>query len=145
MKESKYRIEDGIHSVRTAREYGYCMGGGKSLINLITEINRKNLMEKDIKKHSICYNLFVEAAKFAIKVMCNNASLNFNVVLTNLLKSKKNFGVDMSSGKEINLLEYGIVDSVYALKMAIQNSISACKMLIQHGGSLTKFDTHNEN
>lgn len=140
IEETKLKLEDGIHSVKSASKHGYCEGGGKTLINLAKFLESSILQSKNSTfELKIAANLVIESLLFPIKIMCKNAVLNENVIIKTLLNisnDSRHIGIEFINGKKIDLLKNGIIDSTYAIKVAIINSFSVLELIIKHGGSI---------
>src|SRR5947209_17050319 len=48
IEEKKFRVDDAVHAVKAALEEGIVPGGGVTLINLSTELNKRH--EEKLKK-----------------------------------------------------------------------------------------------
>lgn len=146
IEETKLKLEDGIHSVKSATKYGFCEGGGKTLINL-AKFLEKEILNQNENNYSlkITANLVIESLLFPIKIMCKNSVLNENLILKSLLNiSNREVGVEFTTGKQINLLKNGIIDSVYAIKVALINAFSIAELMIKHGGSIVNIKQSEE-
>ena len=149
IEETKLRLEDGIHSVKTSVKHGYCVGGGKTLINLIKHLENKIVLSDDFNHTlKLVTNLVIEALLFPFTIMCRNSMLNDRLILKKLLNfttEQKDFSIDFKNGNIINLLSEGIIDSTYATKVAIINAFSLLDLFIKHGGSILNITNKDQD
>ena len=121
LREKIFRYEDAINATRSAKKYGYLVGGGIGLLNAYNEKDYDNLMRPVARK-------FTEAI---IRQVATNCGKHEDTVLENIQKSKiKSFGYNALTDKYEDLLFSGVVDAYMSTKMAIENSVSAVNTLI---------------
>ena len=115
LKEKKDRIEDAIYATKAAYKEGIVPGGGVALLNASTLTTAKNKGEEVLLK-SI-------AAPY--KTILENAGLN------NVLQStRKGWGIDVTSGKPVNMIRAGIIDPALVTKTALKNAVSVVSTII---------------
>ena len=108
LKEKKDRVEDAIYATKAALQEGIVPGGGVALLNASQEIE----------------------AKRCGKVLLNALSSPFNTILDNAGLEQvaprpiKGMGVDVTTSKEVNMVESGIIDPVLVTKSALKNAVS---------------------
>ena len=115
LKEKKDRIEDAIYATKAAYKEGIVPGGGVALLNASTLITAKNKGEEVLLK-SI-------AAPY--KTILENAGLN-----NTLQSTRKGWGIDVTSGKPVNMIRAGIIDPVLVTKTALKNAVSVVSTII---------------
>lgn len=120
MKERKDRIDDAVCATKAALEEGIVPGGG------ITYLKVLNALEGKIKgKHDLlCCGL-----KSIFNTLCENSNLNINE-LSLTINPANNIGVDMLSGKIVNMLDAGIVDPASASRLALENAVSVTMLYL---------------
>lgn len=108
-KTMKLKLDDGIGAVREAFKRGVQLGGGKAMYLLAP---KHPLLKRILRKPLI--------------QICKNAGIRVNV-----RRLKDNFtGIDVTTGKYINLVDTGILDSSASIEEALKNASSiACNYL----------------
>jgi chaperonin GroEL len=116
LKEKKDRIEDAIYAVKAALKEGIVPGGGVALF--------------DAAK-------FVEPNGLGEEILLKSIVSPFNTILDNagIVNSVKKdevygYGIDVTTGEYINMIEKGIIDPVLVTKSALKNAISVVSTII---------------
>ena len=108
LKEKRDRVEDAIYATKAALQEGIVPGGGVALLNAAEAINEKNEGEK----------ILLEAILSPFKVILENAGIEPKV------PKKNGEGIDVITGKTVNMVKKGIIDPVLVTKTALKNAIS---------------------
>jgi chaperonin GroEL len=107
LKEKKDRVEDAIHATKAAYKEGIVAGGGIALLNVagggIALLNAANTLKPKNKGEEILF----EAIKSPYYTILDNAGI---VEIKKPLI--KNRGIDVKTGKEVNMITAGIIDPV---------------------------------
>lgn len=114
LKEKKDRIEDAIYATKAAYKEGIVAGGGVALLNASTLIKPKNKGEE----------ILLEAIRAPYNTILENA--NLSLVYPNI----KNKGIDVKTGKDVNMIKAGIIDPVLVTKTALKNAVSVVNTII---------------
>ena len=114
LKEKKDRIEDAIYATKAAYKEGIVPGGGVALLNASTLIKPKNRGEE----------ILFEAIKSPYETILENA--NIPIVYPQM----KNRGIDVKTGKDVNMIKAGIIDPVLVTKTALKNAVSVVNTII---------------
>ena len=114
LKEKKDRVEDAIYAVKAAIKEGIVPGGGICLLNA----------SKDIKAKDEGELILLTAIQSPYKTILDNAGLD-----KKQLKSKKD-GIDVVTGKIVNMIKAGIIDPVLVTKTALINAASVASTII---------------
>ena len=114
LKEKRDRVEDAIYATKAALQEGIVLGGGVALLNAAT----------DIKKDSAGEEILSKAISAPFKVILENAGIDFR------LPGRTGFGIDVTTGKTVDMLKSGIIDPVLVTKSALKNAISVAKTII---------------
>ena len=109
LKEKKDRIEDAIYAVKAAIKEGIVPGGGVAFMDAVESIKSK--CDQD--------DLLLHAIQSPYYTILKNSNINAKRV------KKKNYGVDVDTGKSIDMLKAGIIDPVLVTKTALINACSA--------------------
>ncbi len=108
LKEKKDRVEDAIYATKAALQEGIVSGGGVALLNAAEAINEKNEGEK----------ILLQAVLSPFKVILDNAGIEPKI------PKKNGEGIDVITGKTVNMLKAGIIDPVLVTKTALKNAVS---------------------
>ena len=114
LKEKKDRVEDAIYATKAALKEGIVPGGGIALLNASTKIEPTNVGEK----------ILLEAIKSPFVTIMNNAGLNPS------MKVNEGFGIDVTTGKAVDMVEVGIIDPVLVTKSALKNAVSVVMTIV---------------
>mgnify|MGYP003638218256 CR=1 FL=1 len=114
LKEKKDRIEDAIYATKAALKEGIVAGGGVALLNAANNIKPKSEGEL----------LLLEAIKAPYRIILENAGLGYEEL------DKKGWGIDVVTGKPVNMVKAGIIDPVLVTKSALKNAISVVNTIV---------------
>jgi chaperonin GroEL len=115
MKEKKDRVEDAIYATKAALKEGIVSGGGVALLNAA----------QNLKADSIGEKILFEAIKAPFRTILENAGLEQIAP-----RPKKGLGVDVVTGKAVNMIDSGIIDPVLVTKSALKNAVSVVSTII---------------
>jgi len=115
LKEKKDRVEDAIYATKAAYQEGIVAGGGVALLNAATRLKPKNKGEE----------ILFESIKAPYYKILDNAG-----IVEIKKPSAKNRGIDVKSGKEVNMIKAGIIDPVLVTKSALKNAVSVVTTII---------------
>ena len=115
LKEKKDRVEDAIFATKAALKEGIVPGGGIALLNAANKIKPINIGEEIILK----------AIQEPSKIILANAGLP-----TTQVESKEGTGVNVITGKYVNMIKEGIIDPVLVTKSALKNAVSVASTII---------------
>ncbi len=108
MKEKKDRVEDAIYATKAALQEGIVPGGGVALLDAACSIAPENKGEE----------ILLEAIKWPYSIIIANAALPY------IEYSEKGQGIDVTTGKQTDMLKAGIIDPVLVTKTALKNAVS---------------------
>tara|TARA_R100001082_G_scaffold70223_1_gene39984 strand:- start:217 stop:1782 length:1566 start_codon:yes stop_codon:yes gene_type:complete len=115
LKEKKDRVEDAIYATKAALKEGIVPGGGIALLNAA----------QSIKQESVGEEILLESIKAPFETILDNAG--FTQVGP---RPSKGIGIDVVTGKEVNMIEKGIIDPVLVTKTALKNAVSVVNTII---------------
>ena len=115
LKEKKDRVEDAIYAVKAALQEGIVPGGGIALLNAALSIKEENDGEKILTK----------AILSPFKTILDNAGIELEKI-----PSKTGYGIDVITGKKVDMIKSGIVDPVLVTKTALKNAVSVVSTII---------------
>ena len=115
MKEKKDRVEDAIYAVKAALKEGIVSGGGIALLNASQKIKPSNDGER----------IILEAIKAPYNTILDNAGMGDTVT-----PMREGYGIDVVSGKQIDMVKGGVIDPVLVTKTALKNAVSVVSTII---------------
>ena len=115
LKEKKDRVEDAIHATKAAYKEGIVAGGGIALLNAANNLKAKNKGEE----------ILFEAIKSPYYTILDNAG-----IIEVKKQTIKNRGIDVKTGKEVNMIKAGIIDPVLVTKSALKNAVSVVTTIV---------------
>ena len=114
LKEKKDRVEDAIYATKAALKEGIVPGGGIALLNASERIPSENTGEQ----------ILLNAIKSPYQTILSNAGIEQTEELSG------GNGIDVVTGKEVNMIEAGIIDPVLVTKSALKNAVSVATTII---------------
>jgi len=115
LKEKTDRVEDAVCATKAAIKEGIVPGGGIALLNAAKSIVPKSDGEK----------LLLEAIKAPFKTILENAGI------TDVeLPKAKGRGLNVVTGKMVNMINSGIIDPLLVTKSALQNAASVATTIL---------------
>jgi chaperonin GroEL len=115
LKEKKDRVEDAIYATKAALKEGIVPGGGIALLNASQKISTDSVGEE----------LLLASIQAPFMTIMNNAG--FQVIEH---PEKEGVGVNVVTGKEVNMVEAGIIDPVLVTKSALKNAVSVAMTIV---------------
>ena len=115
LKEKKDRVEDAIHATKAALKEGIVPGGGIALLNASQKIKAKSLGEQ----------LLLNAIISPYRTILENAGLTPDMQL-----NRKGWGIDVVTGKPVNMIKQGVVDPVLVTESALKNAVSVATTIV---------------
>jgi len=116
LKEKKDRVEDAIYAVKAALQEGIVPGGGVALLNAAQKLKPKNTAEQ----------IFQKAIIAPFSTILQNAGIE----VPNDFKYRKGWGINVMTGKPVNMIKAGIIDPVLVTKTALKNAVSVVSTII---------------
>jgi chaperonin GroEL len=136
IEEKKFRVDDAVHAVKAALEEGVVPGGGVTLINLAKSVLVEKTANKDLKTLQSLgagggiisgdpgADMLARSFAQPFLILMENSGLNSQGLFAEVLGSKPGMGIDVSTGKMVDLKAKGIVDPTRVTREAIQNAVS---------------------
>jgi chaperonin GroEL len=115
LKEKKDRVEDAIYATKAALKEGIVPGGGIALLNASQNLNDDSVGEA----------ILFKAIEAPFHTILANAGLEQVEP-----RPTKGLGVDVVTGKAVNMIESGIIDPVLVTKSALKNAVSVVTTII---------------
>src|SRR6266513_3817394 len=127
MKEKKHRVEDALQATRAALEEGIVSGGGVALLQAIEAINLDAI---DIDDEKTGARIVLRSLEEPLRQIAENAGHEGSVVVNDVRKAKKGFGLNAATGEIVDLVEAGVIDPAMVTRSALQNAASIAKNIL---------------
>jgi chaperonin GroEL len=136
------RVEDAINAVKSAFKEGLSPGGGFALLKAAEDIRKdKKCYEYLIPTDHSCdgWRVGFEAVLSSVKEPCyqilKNAGYDpseklYTYYATQEDKDYSLIGFDSATGKEVHLLDAGIIDPTFVITTALRDAISVSSMIL---------------
>jgi len=131
------RVDDAVHSLKSAIEEGILLGGGLALYNASFGINRDSKNSEDFNKG---YQVVQEAIRKPFRQIIINAGLENEIdeIENHIANSdNKGIGYDVSAFEYCDFYEKGIIDPHKAIRCALQNSSSVASTFLLTNTTIT--------
>jgi chaperonin GroEL len=115
MKEKKHRVEDALQATRAALEEGIVPGGGVALL---------------VPDEQTGARIVYRALEEPLRQISENAGLEGSVVVNDVRKAKKGYGLNAATGEIVDLIAEGIIDPAMVTRSALQNAASIAKNIL---------------
>lgn len=128
LKEKKDRVEDALGASTAAIQEGIVIGGGSIFLKISKNI-KENMNETLNNDELTGYKLVCDAICAPFHAILKNAGINSDYY-SGVLDSLDNTGVDVNTGKAVNMFEAGIIDPTKVERVALQNAVSTISTLL---------------
>jgi chaperonin GroEL len=127
MKEKKHRVEDALQATRAALEEGIVPGGGVALLQASAAVSLSDDGDPDERTGA---RIVLRALEEPLRQLAENAGLEGSVVVNDVRKAKKGFGLNASSNEIVDLVAEGVIDPAMVTRSALQNAASIAKNIL---------------
>jgi len=127
MKEKKHRVEDALQATRAALEEGIVPGGGVALLQAGANINTDDIEDEDERTGA---RIILRALEEPLRQIAENAGLEGSVVVADVRKAKKGYGLNAATGEIVDLVADGVIDPAMVTRSALQNAASIGKNIL---------------
>src|SRR4051794_22476522 len=127
MKEKKHRVEDALQATRAALEEGIVPGGGVALIEASSAI-KEDAFEDDDERTGA--RIVLRSLEEPLRQIAENSGLEGSVVVNDVRKAKKGFGLNAATGEIVDLVAAGVIDPAMVTRSALQNAASIAKNIL---------------
>ena len=114
LKEKRDRVEDAICATKAAIKEGIVPGGGISLLNASTEVKPASKFE----------NILLQAIKAPYRTILENAGLEYEG------EFPEGYGLNVVTGKTVDMVKSGIIDPLLVTKSALINAASVATTIL---------------
>jgi len=126
MKEKKHRVEDALQATRAALEEGIVPGGGVALLQAESAIDL-DTYEDDERTGA---KIVLRALEEPLRQIAHNAGLEGSVVINDVRKAKKGWGLNAATNEIEDLVAAGVIDPAMVTRSALQNAASIAKNIL---------------
>ena len=126
MKEKKHRVEDALQATRAALEEGIVPGGGVALLQAEGAIDLDSYTDDE---HTGA-RIVLRALEEPLRQIAHNAGLEGSVVINDVRKAKKGWGLNAATNEIEDLVAAGIIDPAMVTRSALQNAASIAKNIL---------------
>ena len=134
MKEKKHRVEDALQATRAALEEGIVPGGGVALLQASAAVTvarnggaSEHSGEDDERTGA---RIVLRALEEPLRQLAENAGLEGSVVVNDVRKAKKGYGLNAATNEIVDLVAAGIIDPAMVTRSALQNAASIAKNIL---------------
>jgi chaperonin GroEL len=127
MKEKKHRVEDALQATRAALEEGIVPGGGVALLAAADAIKVDALDEEDQRTGA---RIVQRSLDEPLRQIAENAGLEGSVIVNDVRKAKKGFGLNAATNEVEDLVAAGVIDPAMVTRSALQNAASIAKNIL---------------
>jgi chaperonin GroEL len=132
MKEKKHRVEDALQATRAALEEGIVPGGGVALLQASNAVsigdNGASADGSDDERTGA--RIVLRALEEPLRQLAENAGLEGSVVVNDVRKAKKGFGLNAATNEIVDLVAAGVIDPAMVTRSALQNAASIAKNIL---------------
>src|SRR5579863_5665078 len=127
MKEKKHRVEDALQATRAALEEGQVPGGGVALLEATAAVKLDAIEDEDEKTGA---KIVLRALEEPLRQIAENAGLEGSVVVNDVRKAKKGWGLNAATNEIVDLVAAGVIDPAMVTRSALQNAASIAKNIL---------------
>ena len=127
MKEKKHRVEDALQATRAALEEGIVPGGGVALLQAAEAIKLDGFSDDDERTGA---RIVLRSLEEPLRQIAENAGHEGSVVVNDVRKAKKGFGLNAATGEIVDLVADGVIDPAMVTRSALQNAASIAKNIL---------------
>jgi chaperonin GroEL len=127
MKEKKHRVEDALQATRAALEEGIVPGGGVALMAAANAISLDGYSDDDERTGA---RIVLRSLEEPLRQIAENSGLEGSVVVYDVRKAKKGYGLNAQTGEIVDLVAAGVIDPAMVTRSALQNAASIAKNIL---------------
>jgi chaperonin GroEL len=136
MKSINKALDDAIIATKAAMSEGIVPGGGLTLIRAIDALEKADPeLEGDVRTG---FRILKRALEMPARQIAENSSIDGGVVVAQMRASTGNIGLDASTGKNVDLVEAGIIDPTKVVRLGLENAVSVAGTLLLTEATMTE-------
>ncbi|MFP5225508.1 MAG: chaperonin GroEL [Actinomycetota bacterium] len=126
LKEKKHRIEDAVSATKAAVEEGIVAGGGVTLLQAQTVLDKLELAGDE----ATGANIVRRSLEAPIKQIARNAGLEGGVIVEKVRTLDTGWGLNADNGEYVDLIKMGVIDPAKVTRSALQNAGSIAALFL---------------
>jgi chaperonin GroEL len=132
LKEKKQRIEDALRATRAALEAGIVPGGGVTLLNTASDLDRVITQDPD---EAVAVAIVRRALEEPMRIIAHNAGLEGAVIVANVRRQQQAetndcIGYNVMSDQYEDMMAAGIIDPARVTCGALENAASLAAFIL---------------
>jgi chaperonin GroEL len=143
MKEKQARVKNAVAATKAAVEEGIVTGGGIALLRA-REVLKGN--------ENVGSRILYQALEAPARGILTNATPNWSEIFTAVrrgdghpkAKNLASYGYDVLKGRFGDMFEYGIIDPVKVVRLAVQNALSVAALVLTTDALITELPEEKE-
>jgi chaperonin GroEL len=135
LKNRKEALDDAINATKAAMSEGIVPGCGLTLLRAIDAIEQES--DKCEGDERTGMRILKRALEAPTRQIAENSAADGGVVVSEMRAGKGSYGFDAASGKNVDLMEAGIIDPTKVVRMALENAVSVAGTLLLTEATLT--------
>lgn len=125
--ELNHLVTDAVCATQSAMKEGFVPGSGVTYLAMADAVKSTTEGAKILK----------EALQYPFNILLENSGQRPGVVKVELSKHPEGTGMNVLTGKMVDLVEEGIIDSVSVVKNAVKNAVSVAGSILTTGVAIT--------
>jgi len=126
LKEKKHRIEDAVSATKAAVEEGIVAGGGVTLLQAQSALEKLELEGDEKTGASIVF----KALEYPVKQIAENAGFEGGVVVEKVRGLDIGWGLNADNGEYVDMFKVGVIDPAKVTRSALQNAASIAALFL---------------
>jgi chaperonin GroEL len=126
LKEKKHRVEDAVSATKAAVEEGIVAGGGVTLLQAQTSLDKLDL-EGDERTGSLIVRRALEEP---LKQIAVNAGSEGGVIVEKVRGLDSGWGLNADNGEYVDMFKAGVIDPAKVTRSALQNAASIAALFL---------------
>ena len=102
-------------------------GGGVALLQASNGVSADAIDDEDERTGA---RIVLRALEEPLRQIAENSGLEGSVVVNDVRKAKKGFGLNAATGEIVDLVEAGIIDPAKVVRVALQNAASVASLML---------------
>jgi chaperonin GroEL len=132
LKEKKHRVEDALSATRAAVEEGIVAGGGVTLMNAVSVLEKISLDNDDAQRG---VDVLERSLEVPMRKIASNAGKDGSVIVNNVRRAQEDkkstlIGYNVLSEDYVDMVSEGIIDPAKVTRGALENAASIAAMIL---------------
>ena len=128
VKERKDLVDDAFHATKAAAEEGVVPGGGVAFLRAIPAVEAARGKARGDEKIGV--DIVLASLRAPTRQICNNAGLEGDVIVEQILEKSGNHGFDARKGEFCDMVKAGIIDPAKVSRVSLENAASVSGLLL---------------